>query len=94
MPLSPTVGQKCDVLNDPVVASIAKKHDKTPAQILLRFLVQQDIAVIPKSVTPIRIQQNFDVFGFSLSAAEMQQLDGIDQGENGRSFTWSNRMQG
>lgn len=88
------VGQKCDVLNDPVVASIAGKHGKTAAQVLLRFLIQQDIVVIPKSVTASRIQQNIDLFGFSLSTVEMGQLNALDQHENGRSFTWRNRMKG
>lgn len=48
-------------LSEPVVLSIAKAHNKTPAQILLRHLMQLGIAVIPKSVNPERIRQNFDV---------------------------------
>lgn len=49
------------VLSDPVVLEIAKAHSKTPAQILLRHLIQQDIVVIPKSVTQKRVQENFQV---------------------------------
>jgi len=49
------------VLSDPVVLEIAKAHSKTPAQILLRHLIQQNIAVIPKSVTQKRVQENFQV---------------------------------
>lgn len=44
-----------------MVTEIAKKHDKTPAQILLRFLVQQELVVIPKSTNPERLQQNIEV---------------------------------
>ncbi len=49
------------LLQDPVVSEIAKKHGKTAGQVLLRFLAQQDIVVIPKSVTPSRIKENIDV---------------------------------
>ncbi|CAG2069003.1 unnamed protein product, partial [Timema podura] len=48
-------------LNDPVVVKIAQKHKKSPAQILLRHIVQRGIAVIPKSANPVRIKENFDV---------------------------------
>jgi len=49
------------LLDDPVVNEIAKKHGKTPAQILLRFLGQLDIITLAKSVTPARVKPNFDV---------------------------------
>lgn len=49
------------VLEDPVVLEIARKHSKTPAQILLRHLIQENVVVIPKSVTKTRIQENFGV---------------------------------
>lgn len=50
-----------DILNDPAVINIAEKLQRSPAQILLRFLVQQQIAVIPKSVNPQRIKENSQV---------------------------------
>lgn len=50
-------------MEDPVVKDIAKKHGKTPGQILLKFLVQQDIVVIPKSTNPERLKQNINVRG-------------------------------
>jgi 2,5-diketo-D-gluconate reductase B len=60
------------VLTDPVIGEIAAKHDKTPAQVILRWHVQQDRVVpIPKSSKPERIASNFDIFGFSLSEDEM-----------------------
>ena len=54
------------VLSDPLVLEIAKAHCKTPAQILLRHLIQQDIVVIPKSVTQKRVQENFHVVLYDL----------------------------
>lgn len=48
-------------MDDPVVKDIAKKHSKTPGQILLKFLVQQNIAVIPKSTNPERLKMNINV---------------------------------
>lgn len=50
-----------DILNDPAVISIAERLQRSPAQVLLRFLVQQQIAVIPKSVNPQRIKENSQV---------------------------------
>jgi len=72
------------VLEDPLVLKMSKLHAKTPAQILLRHLVQQDIAVIPKSATPKRIQENIQIFDFVLSDREIEQLNNLDC--NFRSF--------
>ena len=51
------------VLNDSAVLEIARAHSKTPAQVLLRHLIQQDVIVIPKSVSQKRIQENVQVWG-------------------------------
>jgi diketogulonate reductase-like aldo/keto reductase len=48
-------------MTDPVVGEIAKKHGKSPSQVLLKFLIQLGVAVIPKSTNPNRIRQNFEV---------------------------------
>jgi len=68
------------VLEDPVIVAIAKAHSKTPGQVVIRWHLQIGNVVIPKSVTPARIQENLDVFDFELSGAEMESIDGLDQG--------------
>jgi len=78
-----------NVFEDPLVMKIAKEHGKTPAQVLLRHQVQNGIVVIPKSTKKARIQQNFDVFDFSLTSQEMKDLDSQDQGTSCRGFTAS-----
>jgi 2,5-diketo-D-gluconate reductase A len=68
------------VLDDPVIVGIAEAHGKTPAQVVIRWHVQLGNVVIPKSVTPERILENFDVFDFELSAGEMGQIEALDAG--------------
>ncbi|MGW4524519.1 aldo/keto reductase [Amycolatopsis sp. NPDC004378] len=69
------------LLGDPVIAELAVKHSRTPAQIVLRWHLQLGNVVIPKSVTPSRIAENFDLFGFTLSEEEMESLTPLDRGE-------------
>jgi 2,5-diketo-D-gluconate reductase A len=59
------------------LAEMAARHDVTPAQVVLRWHVQHDYVVIPKSVTPARIAENFDLFGFVLDDQEMSRLDAL-----------------
>jgi 2,5-diketo-D-gluconate reductase A len=66
-------------LDDPVLTTIAAAHGATPAQVVLRWHVEHDITVIPKSVHPDRIAANIDLFGFSLTAAETAAIDGLAQ---------------
>ncbi|MET8853332.1 aldo/keto reductase [Amycolatopsis sp. NPDC004625] len=69
------------LLGDPVVADLAVKHSRTPAQIVLRWHLQLGNVVIPKSVTPSRIEENFDLFGFTLTEEELDSLTPLDRGE-------------
>src|SRR3954452_9637116 len=66
-------------LSEPVVAQIAARLDRTPAQVLLRWAIQHDIPVIPKSTHRERIEENSQIFDFSLSDDDMTQLDALDQ---------------
>ncbi|MCA1024222.1 aldo/keto reductase [Halobacillus litoralis] len=70
-----------EVLKNEDVQSIAKKHGKTPAQVIIRWHLQNDTVVIPKSVTPSRIEENFDVFDFELTAEDMAAINKLDRGE-------------
>ena len=70
-----------DVLQDGTIARIASAHQRTPAQVILRWHLQLGNVVIPKSVTPSRIVQNFDLFGFELSGEDMAAIGGLDRGE-------------
>lgn len=72
------------VLSDEVITSIADAHNKTPAQVVLRWHIQRGDIVFPKSVRPERMKSNFDIFDFSLSSAEMDAATGLDRGESGR----------
>lgn len=66
-------------LQDPSVLAIAEAHGRTPAQVILRWHLQQGRIVIPKSVTPSRIAENLDVFGFELSADELSAIDALEK---------------
>ena len=67
------------LLSDPTVNKIAQRTGRTPSQVLLRWCVQRDTLVIPKSVHQERIAENAQIFDFALSAHDMAQLDGLDQ---------------
>jgi 2,5-diketo-D-gluconate reductase A len=69
------------LLGDPIIAELAVKHGRTPAQIVLRWHLQLGNVVIPKSVTPSRIEENFDLFGFTLAEEELESLTPLDRGE-------------
>ena len=74
---------KRSTLNDPVIAEIAAAHQKSSAQVMLRWHLQQGRSVIPKSVKPARMAENFDVFDFDLSDAELAAIDALETGVRG-----------
>jgi 2,5-diketo-D-gluconate reductase A len=69
------------VLDDPAITDIARAHGKTPAQVVLRWHLQLGNVVIPKSVTPRRIEENLDVFDFELGERELEEIEHVDRGE-------------
>ncbi|MFJ9076203.1 aldo/keto reductase [Streptomyces sp. NPDC102278] len=78
------LGQGKELLTLPAVASIAAKHGRSAAQVVLRWHLQHGNVVIPKSVTPARIRENLDVFGFELDADDVAALDALGAGTTGR----------
>jgi 2,5-diketo-D-gluconate reductase A len=71
-------------LDDPVIARLAAKHGRTPAQIVIRWHLDEGLVAIPKTVRPERLKENFDVFGFALDAGDRAALGGLDRAD-GRS---------
>ena len=76
-------GEHTSTLKDPVIVEIGEAHGKSPAQVMLRWGLQHGRSVIPKSTKPERIAENFDVFDFELSAAELAAIDSLDTGRRG-----------
>jgi diketogulonate reductase-like aldo/keto reductase len=68
------------VLGDTAIAAVADRHGKSPAQVVLRWHLQLGNVVIPKSATPARIRENFDIFDFALTDDETQAIAALDQG--------------
>ncbi|MFD5495158.1 aldo/keto reductase [Streptomyces sp. NPDC001812] len=74
------LGQGKGLLEVPAIVAIAQKHGRTPAQVVLRWHIQLGNVVIPKSVTPSRIEENIDVFGFSLDTEDLAAISALDEG--------------
>jgi 2,5-diketo-D-gluconate reductase A len=72
------------VLDDPVITDIAERHGRTPAQVVLRWHIERGNIVFPKSTTPARIRENFELFDFELGRDDHEAIDGLDRGEEGR----------
>ena len=66
-------------LDNPTLVSIAKSHNKSPAQVMLRYLLQRKMVILPKSVNPKRQVENADLFDFELSEEDMDRLMGLDR---------------
>ncbi len=71
-----------DMFTNPVLTQIGEKYGKTAAQTALRFLLQSDVVVIPKSTHKDRMQQNFDLFDFTLTPEDMAAIEALDGGES------------
>ena len=72
------------VLEDETITQIAEKVGKTPAQVVLRWHVQRGDIIFPKSVTPSRIRENFELFDFEIESGDMDEITALDRGEDGR----------
>ncbi|MBO1766188.1 aldo/keto reductase [Allobranchiibius sp. GilTou38] len=76
-------GQHTSTLQDPVIGDIARAHDRSPAQVMLRWHLQAGRSVIPKSTKPQRIAENFDVFDFELGGDQVDAIDALDTDRRG-----------
>jgi diketogulonate reductase-like aldo/keto reductase len=76
-------GSGTSTFDDPAIAAIATAHGKTPAQVMIRWHLQEGRSAIPKSVRPERIAENFGVFDFELTPSELKTLDTLDTGVRG-----------
>ena len=74
-------GSRNEIFRESSVLDLAKKYSKTPAPIMLRFLTQKSIAIIPRSTKLEHIKENFDLFDFALTEDEMAQLSALDRRE-------------
>ena len=82
MSWGPFAEGKNDYFNTPALKEIGEKHAKTTAQVALRFLLQSGVVLIPKSVHKNRMQENFDIFDFTLNEEELKQLKALDGGKS------------
>ncbi|WP_252893707.1 aldo/keto reductase [Lentilactobacillus senioris] len=67
------------ILEDPVIVELADKYGKTPAQVVLRWQIDTDFVVFPKSSKPARIKENIDIFDFKLDADDIKKINALDQ---------------
>ena len=79
---APFAEGKNDIWNNPVLKAVAEKHGRTVGQVVLRWLNQRGVVVIPKTVRRERMAENLDIFGFTLTGQEMQAIAGLDTGRS------------
>jgi 2,5-diketo-D-gluconate reductase A len=75
------IGKGGDLLAEPAIARIAARHERTPAQIVLRWHVEIGAVPIPKSSHPERLRRNLEIFDFALAPAEVEAISALDRGE-------------
>jgi 2,5-diketo-D-gluconate reductase A len=73
-----------EVLDDPAITEIAARLGRSPAQVVLRWQIERGNIVFPKSVTPERIRENFELFDFELEPGDIEEINALDKGEGGR----------
>jgi 2,5-diketo-D-gluconate reductase A len=73
-----------EVLGDPVIGGIAERLGRSPAQVVLRWHIERGTIVFPKSTTPSRIRENFELFDFQLGPGDIDAINALDRGEDGR----------
>ena len=87
-----------DLFSNPTLTAIGEPHGKSVAQVVLRWLIQRDVVVIPKTVSPERMAQNLDVFDFALTDDDMAAIAGLDTGSTQffehRDPEWVRRLSG
>jgi len=76
---SPLGGKESKLLDNPTIVEIGKAHGKSPAQVIIRWHLQQNLIVIPKSEKPERAKENFEVWDFVLSSDDVAQIDALDR---------------
>lgn len=82
MSWGPFAEGKNNYFTNPVLKEIGEKYKKSVAQVALRFLIQSNVVVIPKSTHKERMEENFNVFNFTLSADDMKKIEALDGGES------------
>lgn len=85
---------RATLLDDPVLVEIAEKHDVMPAQVALRWAVEKDVVVLPKSTNPDHIRSNFELFDWSLDAGDVERIDQLDRQENVYMIDWDDDVYG
>jgi 2,5-diketo-D-gluconate reductase A len=81
-----------EVLDDPVITAIARRYERSAAQVVLRWHLQRGAIVFPKSTTPSRIEENFALFDFQLESEDLDAIDALDRGEAGRTGSHPDRF--
>ncbi|WP_181685651.1 aldo/keto reductase [Halorhabdus salina] len=88
---------RTEVLDDPVIEKLAEKYDRTPAQIVLRWAIEKDVVVLPRSTSRGHIEQNIDLFDFELGAEDHARIDELDRDEpvyDDRARSWDDDVWG